>query len=611
MTGKEKKKMYQVLIVEDSPDQLDLIRIEFERAGRKFRPVFASTGEECLRLSAEGSFDAYILDYKLPDMSGVEVLRRLKEAGVQEPIVIVTGQGDERVAVEAMKNGAADYIIKEPHYFRSLPKNVASIIDRYRLQQSLREKDEFIRNIVEKANDFIFTLDRELRFSFTNPRVTQLGYQPDELLGKPFTTLLSSAENYASELEELNKRPDGKNFVFDFLEKNGSAHNFIVSFQKISENGRSPHFILGIAKDVTETLHLHRLIQDSKNKLQALFDSITDYIIVVDRDKVVRMANRRAAALQGKSPSEILGWKCYQVFGGEEYCKQCPVDRTWETHQPESAEMTRGDRVFQIWAYPMFNLRGELEHVIEYSRDVTEQKNIERKLIQSEKLATIGLLASGVAHELRNPLNIIETARYYIEDILDEDQEEIRSKLAIIKRNVQRASNIINNLLEFSRHSSKDREKIDVNRLIDKTLSLIEKDLYSQSIQVVKQYGSIPPAYMGLDSLKQVFLNIIINAVQAMPDGGKLTISTEAREDGWIEVKFSDTGHGIPEEHINNIFAPFFTTKEIGKGTGLGMFVSHSIIQREGGQILVESEVNRGTTFTVLLPQRKEEVARP
>ena len=598
---------YRVLIVEDNPDQMDLIRIEFLRAGGKYEPVFAASGRECLERALNEPFDAIILDYKLPDMSGLEVLRRLKEADFQEPVTIVTGQGDERVAVEAMRSGAADYIIKEPNYFRNLPKQIASQIDRFRLQQQLHEKEEFLRTIVEKANDFIFTLDRKLTFRFMNPQVTHLGFQPEELMGRHFAELLNPRTDYSAELNELRRKPAGKNYVFDFVEKDGSIHNFIVSFQRISENGKSDHYILGIAKDVSETLHLHRLIQESKNKLQALFDSITDYIIVMDRDKVVRMANRKAAALRQRTPDKILGMKCFEVFGEGAECRNCPFERTWKARQPETMEMTRGNRVFQVWTYPMFDLKGQLQHIIEYSRDVTEQKNIERKLIQSEKLATIGLLASGVAHELRNPLNIIETARYYIEDILGEDHEEIKSKLGIIKRNVQRASNIINNLLEFSRHSVRDREEIDVNQLIDKTLSLIEKDLYSQNIQVVKLYQRIPRAYMGLDSLKQVFLNIIINAVQAMPDGGKLTISTGVTEERWIRVDFSDTGHGIPEEHLKDIFTPFFTTKETGKGTGLGMYVSHSIIQREGGQISVSSQVNQGTTFTVRIPIARRE----
>ena len=142
-----------------------------------------------------------------------------------------------------------------------------------------------------------------------------------------------------------------------------------------------------------------------------------------------------------------------------------------------------------------------------------------------------------------------------------------------------------------------------MNRLIDSTLSLIEKELSSKSIEVVRNYSEIPPALFSLDSLKQVFLNIILNAIQAMPNGGRLTISTRlSPESGDIEVAFSDTGHGIPEEALPHVFSPFYTTKPAGEGTGLGMYISHTIIRREGGDISVESKLGHGTTFTVRLP---------
>jgi len=599
-------KVFQILIVEDNPDQRELLNVAFRRYRKaKFEPDFAGSGAECLKKCEQREYDAIILDYKLPDRSGLEVMAQLKDRGVDAPVLIVTGQGDEKVAVEAMKNGAADYVVKEHNYLRSFPQVVESIIERHRLHQRLREQEEFIQNIVEKANDFIFSLDAELRFQFVNPQVRRLGFSPEEIQGLPLQELLASSIS-EEDLRALTEDPDGRNFVFDFRSKDGQVHNMIVSFRRISEKGNQPHAILGIAKDVTEILKLHRLIQESKKKLQTVFDSITDYIMVLDRDKTIQMANRKVATLMNTTPDRVIGRKCYEAYMAGRVCENCAAERTWQTKRQELVEISHGGRVYQIRTFPMFNLEGEMEFVIEYARDVTEQKNIERKLIQSEKLATIGLLASGVAHELRNPLNIIETARYYIEDLLRGKDEDIQAKLNIIKRNVQRASNIINNLLEFSRHSTKDREKIDVNVIIDKTLSLIEKDLQSQNIQVEKHYSDIPPVYLGLDSLKQVFLNIIINAVQAMPEGGTLSIRTGVKGDKWIEVKFTDTGHGIPREHLKDIFTPFFTTKELGKGTGLGMYVSHSIIRREGGEILVESEVGKGTTFTVLLPRDGE-----
>ncbi len=598
---------HYVLIVEDNLDQSELIRIAFKRSAQSFQMVFVTSGQACLEQCATENFDAILLDYKLPDLTGLEVLNQLRDQGIKTPVIIVTGQGDEKVAVEAMKSGAADYVVKEHNYLATLPKLIASVIDRCRLRQQLREKEAFLASIVENASDIIFSLDHNLNFRFVNPKINKLGYQETDLLGKSFFSILATKYKPEDVAKILNN-PEEENYEFDFADHHGKVQHQIVSFTRLTEKGDPNYAILGIAKDVTEILQLHRMIQESKSKLQTLFDSITDYIVVLDRQKSIVMANRKVATLKNTTSDRVLGLKCYNLYSEDpHYCDDCVVEKTFQSAQPEYMECGRGDRIHQVWTYPMFNLEGELEFVIEYSRDVTEQKNIERKLIQAEKLATIGLLASGVAHELRNPLNIIETARYYIQDVLKNENPDLQAKLQIINRNVHRASNIINNLLEFSRPSTQAREQIDVNLIIDKTLSLIEKDLRSQNITVNKQYHEIPLTFLNMDSLKQVFLNIIINAIQAMPDGGDLTIATGLQEEHWIQIKFTDTGYGIAKEHLSSIFTPFFTTKDMGQGTGLGMYVSHSIIKREGGDILIESVEGKGTTFKVLLPIKADQ----
>ena len=163
----------------------------------------------------------------------------------------------------------------------------------------------------------------------------------------------------------------------------------------------------------------------------------------------------------------------------------------------------------------MSGLDGKPEFIVEYAKDVTESKEIEKQLIKSEKLATIGLLSSGIAHELRNPLNIIETARYSIEDVLAHKDAEIDRKLDIIKKNIRRASIIIDNLLQFSRHSDFEREKIDVERLIETTLALLEQEIVVRKVKCEKDFQNVPRVFFSQDSLKQVFLNIILNAIEA------------------------------------------------------------------------------------------------
>ncbi len=591
----------RILVVEDYPDQIELIDKAFRRQKSfDFDVEFTSTGEDCIRKFSENSYDALLLDYKLPDYSGLEVFQILKEMGIPIPVIIITGQGDERVAVQAMKEGAADYIVKDVGYMKTLPKIVENTINTYRLREKLHEKEEFLEKLVDNVDDIIFSIDLDYKFTFVNQTVRELGYEPKELIGKSFLALLPEFTD-TQRVNEILQNPVEKNYELQFKSKDGDIQYMLISFSHLTD--KKAKLILGIAKNITEKKKLEEMIQESKNKLQTLFDSITDYITVVDKNYGIVMANWMVAKKVGETPENMIGRKCYEIYSGEDTpCSDCVLQKTMKSNKAEFLERQIGDKMYQFWSYPMFDLKGRLKYVIEYVKDVTEQKNLEKKLIQSEKLATIGLLASGVAHELRNPLNIIETARYYLSEILPDDNEDAQNKLLIIKKSVTRASNIINNLLEFSRHSSKDKEKIDVNLLIDKTLSLIEKDLYANNISVVKSYQQIPKAYFSSDSLKQVFLNIIINAIQAMPNGGQLFIETYLSKNGRLRIEFTDTGQGISNENIAHVFTPFFTTKEVGKGTGLGMYVSHSIIQREGGEILVKSKLGEGTTFTIELP---------
>ena len=596
----------RILIVEDYPDQAELIHRAFlkQKENLHFEVDFVASGAECLRKFAETTYDALILDYKLPDCTGLEVIKDLRKAGFWVPIIMITSQGDERIAVQAMKEGAADYIVKEVGYMNSLPRVVANAIQTHRLKSRLREKEEMLESLVNNVDDIIFSIDMEYKFQFVNHTIRELGYEPEELVGQSFLLLLPEFTD-TQKINEILRHPIEKNYEMEFKTRDGQIQYMLISFSHLRDAKRQ--WILGIAKNITEKKRLEEMIQESKNKLQTLFDSITDHITVVDKNYNIVMANRMVASSIDERPENLIGKKCYEIYSEKKTpCVNCVLKRTIESEKPEFLERRVGDRVLQFWGYPMFDLKNRLQYVIEYVKDVTDQKNLEKKLIQSEKLATIGLLASGVAHELRNPLNIIETARYYLSEILPKEDEDVHSKLLIIKKSVTRASNIINNLLEFSRHSSKDREPVEINNLIDKTLSLIGKDLSSHNIMVIKNYGKIPRAYFNVDSLKQVFLNIIINAIQAMPEGGELRIQTQFVSENTLQIQFSDTGQGISEENLMHVFTPFFTTKEVGKGTGLGMYVSHSIIQREGGDISVKSQLGKGTTFTIELPVVRE-----
>jgi signal transduction histidine kinase len=233
-----------------------------------------------------------------------------------------------------------------------------------------------------------------------------------------------------------------------------------------------------------------------------------------------------------------------------------------------------------------------------------ELSRTQAQLIHSEKLASLGVLAGGVAHEINNPLMVILGRTELL--LMDQDvSEEIKPNLQTICNETERIARIVENLLAFSRRSRQEKiEKVDVNEALERTLMLTQHQLTVANVKLNKELeANLPQVDAAAGQLQQVFMNLIINAGHAMPEGGELTVRTGAIPEDRIFIEITDTGCGIPPESINRIFDPFFTTKEEGKGTGLGLAVSRNIVENHGGDIGVRSAVGLGTTFRVILPQ--------
>lgn len=238
---------------------------------------------------------------------------------------------------------------------------------------------------------------------------------------------------------------------------------------------------------------------------------------------------------------------------------------------------------------------------------------LQRKLTHFEKMASLGTMAAGIAHEIRNPLGIISTAAGCLKSSVNEDSLDkeniifLREQIAIIEEETERMGRIAANLLSFSRLST-DRtpQLVHINDIIDESITYL-RETAPERIELLQSLNrSLPPVKIDRDELRQVFLNIIQNASQAMPDGGAIEISSRQSSDGlMVEASFRDTGCGIPPENLRRIFDPFFTTKDTKKGFGLGLAVSRSIIQKAKGEISVKSTPGEGTTFTVRLPVAK------
>ena len=247
--------------------------------------------------------------------------------------------------------------------------------------------------------------------------------------------------------------------------------------------------------------------------------------------------------------------------------------------------------------------------ILSFNRMVEELEARQEQILHTRKIASLGTLVSGVAHELNNPINnIILTIDSLVggRKKTDERREEL---LNDILTQAIRASGIVKNLLDFSRAETSTNQDVDLTRLLEETVKIAGNQITINKIDLHLNIApELPLIWGNRQGLQQVFLNLIVNAVQAMPDGGELTVEAEEDKNRRITVRVQDTGGGIPPEHLTHIFDPFFTTKKVGQGTGLGLSVSYGIIKKHGGRIDVDSRPGKGSTFTVIMPVKEEEI---
>jgi len=351
---------------------------------------------------------------------------------------------------------------------------------------------------------------------------------------------------------------------------------------------------------------------NSRNTLRALFDSIPASFYIIDRNYSLVAINRSRASRVGMAPNQLVGKKCYEsLYHQVNPCVGCEVGETLF-----NAILTnRNQRIWgendtttewEISTYPIVDNNDLVIQAILFEQDVTEKRHLETELIQSEKLAAVGQLAAGVAHEINNPLAaVIANAQILMRD-LPNDQEDWMESVKLIETAGQRAGNVVKNLLGLARKELYEFLPIDLNESIRNALNLLSHELLIHPVKIEFDEGEgFPRIVASKENMQSVWINIIMNAIEAIGENeGFINVSTKY-DDGEFIINIRDNGPGIPENQVGKIFEPFFTTKSPLKGTGLGLSVVHRIIKSHGGRIMVESEVGRGTQFTIILPENK------
>lgn len=366
-----------------------------------------------------------------------------------------------------------------------------------------------------------------------------------------------------------------------------------------------------------------REIEEQRAFFERIVDALPVGLYVIDRDYRVRAWNsKRETGLQGVARREVLGHTIFDVLHRQpaavlrEEFDELFEQGDIQQFQTES-HATGEPRVYRLTKIPMRDADGEISHAITIGEDITDWKQAEARIAQAEKLAALGTLAAGVMHEINNPLATIAAAAEALETRVREGRvsgdalvTELYAVLGLIAHEVNRCAGIVGGVLDFSRPKPAHREPVAINDIVQRTLFLLGHHARFKNLRVDTMLGADVPPVLGNDEqLIQVLMALLLNAMDAMHDQGTIQLRTGVEPGGAVRLEVEDHGEGIPRTDLPRIFEPFYTTKPVGRGTGLGLSVCYSIVSDHDGRIEVSSTIGRGSTFTIFLPPAAE--ARP
>jgi len=488
---------------------------------------------------------------------------------------------------------------------------IRDIKERKQAQKALYESGEKYRGLVKNVRLGVFrsTPGPTGRFLEVNPAMQEItGYSREELLSMDVCNLFLNPEQREPLLDEMSQSSVTVTKELKFKKKDGSQ--IVVSDTKapIRDNDGKILYYDGIMEDITERKQAEEELKESEERYRALFESTYDIVQSVAPDGSFIFVNPAWFRILGYTKDELPGIKMLDIIHPKsmKHCQKVfrRIMNGESVNGIQATFLAKDGRSIQVEGSIIPRvINNRVIATQGFFRDITEKKKMEEQLIVTDRLACIGELASGIAHELNNPLTGVIG---FSELLLEKDvPSEMKEDIAIIHHEAMRASDVVKNLLTFAHKHAHSKQPVNINSIIASVLGLRAYEQKVRNIDVVTMFApDLPDIIADGYQLQQVFLNIIVNACYAMEEAnnkGILTIKTEW-ENNTAKVIFIDDGPGISKEDMDYIFDPFFTTKEVGKGTGLGLSICHGIVTKHKGKIFAISEQGKGSMFTVELP---------
>lgn len=640
----------RILLVEDDKvDQMAFVRFARSKNLHYDYTIVGSIAE-AKEILKSTSFDVIISDYMLGDGTGFELFDLFKDL----PVIITTGTGNEEIAVEAMKIGACDYLIKDPegNYLKTLPSTVelslkrkktekklqdyherleslvkertaeleTEIVERKLKEEALRKSEKKYRTLLETTSEGCWLLNHELKTIEVNQSIcNMLGYSQDEMLGKT-PLIFVDDENRKIFIEQTSKisTTPHRSYEITLKKKNGQDLHTYFNATTIRDESGELQGSFAFITDITE----RKQAEEELNRLGVAIEQTAESVFITDRDGTIQYVNPAFERLTGYRRKDAIGQNPRILKSGKHdalFYKQIRDNLTrgiaWNgriINKKKDGSFYEADATIS----PVFDKSGKITNFVSIRHDITHEIELEKRLIQAQKMEAIGSLAGGIAHDFNNVIYAIIGYTELSMDAVPEGSKARRNLREVLKA-ADRAKDMVRQILTFSRKTEKVKKPISVQSVLKEAVNLLRTSLPS-TIEIRQDIDvDCGPVMADSTQIHEIIMNLGTNAYHAMREkGGILGITLRQEEIGSDDSKYDpnlhpgtylkliveDTGHGIDANIMGKIFDPYFTTKGVGKGTGMGLSVVHGIVRDHGGNIRVYSKPGKGTAFYVYLP---------
>ena len=611
----------RVLLVEDNPgDVLLLQELLGEVPSVQCQLTSVERLDEALQRLEQENFDVILVDLTLPDSHGLETFVTLHNRVPAIPIIVQTGLNDETLAMGAMQQGAQDYLLKGQISGDLLVRCMRYAMERQRAEEALRQSEERFRSLSAFAPIGIYQTDAHGLYVYTNDLWQDIsGLNLEESLGSAWVKGIhpDDREIVTDAWDKFIHGSGEFSLEFRFLTPQGNVRWVFGRATAMTSQGGKIIGYVGVNEDITQRKQAEEKIREQA----ALLNVTTDAIVVSDLENRILFWNKGAENIYGWQESQVYGKHTSELFYQEtppevESALLATMSRgKW---QGELSKLTQSGNEILVesrWTL-VYDEKGKPKSILTVDTDITEKKQLESQFFRTQRLESIGTLASGIAHDLNNILTPILAASQLLPMKFPDTDEQSQHLFEILEDSTKRAADLVKQVLSFARGVQGKRIHLQMRHLVKELIKIL-KETFPKSIEVALDIPNNLWMVSGDSTqLHQVLMNLCVNARDAMAEGGKLTIAAEnlfidenyarmnleAKVGPYIAITVSDTGVGIPADILERIFEPFFTTKEVGQGTGLGLATVLGIIKSHGGFLNVHSEEGQGTCFKLYLP---------